>query len=239
MRAGLIISVSVALLTTLAARADQDVVPPVKLGSVAFANSCAPEAQESFQRGVAYLHSFTYALGEKAFREALDRDPTCAIATWGIASLLVNNPFGVGPPPEDARRAQEAIDRGRAIGGKTQRERDYIEAIAAYYDHFAERLQRERIRSLSDAYETLATRYPNDDETLIFDALFLTASQSPADKTYARALKAASILEPQFAKHPDHPGVAHYLIHTSVLRRHRAGCRACVAHAVAYFHPRG
>jgi len=214
MRAGLIIFFSVALLTAPAARADQDVVPSVKLGSVAFANSCAPEAQESFQRGVAYLHSFTYALGEKAFREALDRDPSCAIATWGIASLLINNPFGVGPPPEDARRAQEAIDHGRAIGGKTQREHDYIEAIAAYYDHFAERLQRERIRSLSDAYETLAARYPNDDETPIFDALFLTASQSPADKTYGRALKAAAILEPQFAKHPDHPGVAHYLIHT-------------------------
>jgi tetratricopeptide (TPR) repeat protein len=187
---------------------------PKKLGTVNFVNSCAPEAQESFERGVAYLHSFTYALGEKAFREALDRDPTCGIATWGIASLLISNPFGVGPGPEDAKRAQEVIDRGRAIGTKTQRERDFIEVIAAYYEHFADRLQRDRIKSLSDAYETLAARYPDDDEAQIFDAIYLTASQSPADKTYARALKAASILEPQFVKHPDHPGVAHYLIHT-------------------------
>jgi hypothetical protein len=214
MRMALIISMSIGLLTMAAARADHDAAPPAKLGSVAFANSCAPEARESFERGVAYLHSFTYAAGEKAFREALDRDPTCAIATWGIASLLISNPFGAGPSSEAARRAQVEIDRGRAIGAKTRRERDFIEAIAAYYDRFAERLQRDRIRSLSDAYETLAARYQDDDETLIFDALYLTASQSPADKTYARALKAASILEPQFARHPDHPGVAHYLIHT-------------------------
>src|ERR1700760_814277 len=214
MRIALIISMFLSLLTMTGARAHEDGVAPVKLGSVAFANSCAPEAQESFQRGVAYLHSFAYALGEKAFREALDRDKDCAIATWGIASLLINNPFSVGPTAEDARRAQAEIDRGRAIGAKTQRERDFIEAVAAYYDRFAERLQRDRIRSLSDAYEGLAARYKDDDETLIFDALYLTASQSPSDKTFARALKAASILEPQFARHPDHPGVAHYLIHT-------------------------
>jgi hypothetical protein len=214
MRIAPIISTFLSLLTMTGAWAHQDGVPPVKLGSVVFANSCAPEAQESLKRGVAYLHSFTYALGEKAFREALDRDKDCAIATWGIASLLVSNPFSVGPTAEDARRAQTEIDRGRAIGAKTQRERDFIEAVAAYYDRFAERLQRDRIRSLSDAYEGLAARYRDDDETLIFDALYLTASQSPADKTYARALKAASILEPQFARHPDHPGVAHYLIHT-------------------------
>jgi tetratricopeptide (TPR) repeat protein len=214
MRIASIVSVFLSLLTTMGARAHQDGVPPVKLGSVDFANSCGPAAQESLQRGVAYLHSFAYALGEKAFREALDRDKDCAIATWGIASLLISNPFSVGPTPEDARRAQTEIDRGRAIGAKTQRERDFIEAIAAYYDRFAERLQRDRIRSLSDAYQELAARYKDDDETLIFDALYLTASQSPSDKTFARALQAASILEPQFAKHPDHPGVAHYLIHT-------------------------
>jgi hypothetical protein len=166
------------------------------------------------QRGVALLHSFWFTEGEKSFREALDRDPDCAIATWGIATVIIGNTFSVGPLPEDARRAQEAIDRGRAIGAKTQRERDYIDAIAAYYDHFAERPNGARMRSLSDAFEAAAARYPDDDETQIFDALYLTATQSLGDKTYARALKAAAILEPQFAKHPDHPGVAHYLIHT-------------------------
>jgi hypothetical protein len=184
-----------------------------KLGTVAFANSCAPAAQQSFQRGVALLHSFWFIESEKAFRDALDHDPGCAIATWGIAAVLIGNTFSVGPTPPEAQRAQEAIAHGRAIGAKTARERDYIEAVAAYYDHFAERQNGARIKSLSDAFEALAQRYP-DDETQIFDALYLTASQSLADKTYARALKAASILEAQFAKHADHPGVAHYLIHT-------------------------
>ena len=215
MRAGLIPSILLGLFAvTPLANADGDSGQPAKLGTVAFANSCGPAAQGSFERGVALLHSFWFAEGEKAFREALDRDPTCAIATWGIATILIGNTFGVGPSPVDAQRAQEAIDRGRTIGAKTQRERDYIESIAAYYDHFAERANGARMRSLSDAFEALAARYPDDDETQIFDALYLTASQSLADKTYARALKAASILEPQFVKHPDHPGVAHYLIHS-------------------------
>ena len=212
MRTALIICVGLGLLTIPSARADQSAVPPAKLGTVAFPNSCSPLAQQSMQRGVAFLHSFWFTEAEKSFREALDRDPGCAIATWGIATVIIGNTFSVGPLPADARRAQEAIDRGRAIGAKTQRERDYIEAIAAYYDHFAERLNGARMRSLSDAFEAFAARYP-DDETQIFDALYLVASQPLSDKTYARALKAAAILEPQFAKHPDHPGVAHYLIH--------------------------
>ena len=214
-RAGLIASILLGLFAvTPVANADGGSAPPAKLGTVAFANSCTPAAQESFERGVALLHSFWFSEGEKAFRETLDRDPTCAIATWGIATILIGNTFTVGPSSSDAQRAQQAIDRGRAIAAKTQRERDYVEAIAAYYDHFADRTQGARMRSLSDAFEALATRYPDDDETQIFDALYLTASQSLADKTYARALKAASILEPQFVKHPDHPGVAHYLIHS-------------------------
>ena len=83
-----------------------------KLGTVAFANSCAPEAQESFERGIALLHSFAFAAGEKAFREALDRDPACAIATWGIATILIDNTFALGPSPESAERAAAAIERG-------------------------------------------------------------------------------------------------------------------------------
>jgi tetratricopeptide (TPR) repeat protein len=215
MRAGLLSSILLGLFAvTPLANADGGHSRPTKLGTVVFANSCAPVAQDSFERGVALLHSFWFAEGEKAFREALDRDPTCAIATWGIATILIGNTFTVGPSPVDAQRAQEAIDRGRTIGAKTQRERDYIEAIAAYYDRFADRANGARMHSLSDAFEALAARYPDDDETQIFNALYLTASQSLADKTYARALKAASILELQFVKHPDHPGVAHYLIHS-------------------------
>jgi tetratricopeptide (TPR) repeat protein len=202
-----------ALATSPAVAATEPGPASQRLGTVAFANSCAPEAQESFERGVALLHSFAFAAGEKAFRETLDRDPACAIATWGIATILIGNTFSLGPSPENAARAVAAIERGRAIGAKTQRERDYIAAIAAFYDHFTERPQAARMRSLADAFEALAVRYQDDDETQIFSALYLTASQPLSDKTYARALKAAAILDAQFAKHPDHPGVAHYLIH--------------------------
>ena len=106
-----------------------------QLGKVDFANSCSPAVQASFQRSVAMLHSFWYNEAEKSFREVLVQDPSCGIATWGIAAILMSNPLaGVGPSPEGAARAQAAIDQGRKIGAKTQRERDYIEAVAAYYE---------------------------------------------------------------------------------------------------------
>jgi tetratricopeptide (TPR) repeat protein len=143
----------------------------------------------------------------------LERDPSCAIANWGVAAILVGNTFGVGPTPEEAQKAKEAIQRGRLIGAKTERERFYIEAIAEYYDRFSDRPHSARMKSLADAFEVVAKRFPKDDEAQIFYAIYLTATQSPNDKTFADTLKAAQILEPQFKKHPDHPGVAHYLIH--------------------------
>jgi tetratricopeptide (TPR) repeat protein len=186
-----------------------------QLGKVDFQNSCSPAVQESFQRAVAMLHSFRYAETEKAFREVLAQDPSCAIATWGIAAILMANPLAaIGPSAQAAERAQAAIDQGRKAGAKTQRELDYIEAVAAYYEDWANRPERARQQSRAKAFEALAARYPDDDEAQIFCALYLAGTQSLADQSYATYLKAAEILEKQFAKHPDHPGVAHYLIHS-------------------------
>src|SRR6266850_4676845 len=186
-----------------------------QLGKVDFQNSCSPAVQDSFQRGVAMLHSFRYAETEKTFHEVLAQDPSCAIATWGIAAILMDNPLAsVGPSPQWAERAQTALEQGRRIGAKTQRERDYIEAVGAYYQDWASRPERARQQSRAQAFETLAARYPTDDEAQIFYALYLSGTQSLADPSYATYLKAAEILEKQFAKHPDHPGVAHYLIHS-------------------------
>src|SRR2546427_9242442 len=120
----------------------------------------------------------------------------------------------VGPPPQWAERAQAAIDQGRKIGARTQRERDYIEAVAAYYEDWANRPERTRQLNRARAFEALAARYPTDDEAQIFYALYLAATQSLADQTYKTYLTAAETLEKQFAKHPDHPGIAHYLIHS-------------------------
>src|SRR3989449_9645614 len=186
-----------------------------QLGKVDFQNSCSPGVQEGFQRSVAMLHSFRYAETEKAFREVLVQDRSCAIATWGIAAILMSNPLaGIGPSPQWAERAQAAIDQGRKIGAKTQRERDYIEAGAAYYEDWANRPERTRQLNRARAFEALAARYPTDDEAQIFYALHLPATQSKADQTYKTYLTAAETLEKQFAKHPDHPGIAHYLIHS-------------------------
>jgi len=185
------------------------------LGTVEFANSCAAAVQEPFQRAVAMLHSFRYLETEKAFREVLAQDPACAIANWGIAAILMSNPLaGVGPSADWAARAQAAIDQGRKTGAMTQRERDYIEAVAAYYEDWANRPERTRQLNRATAFEALAARYPDDDEAQIFLALYLAATQSLADQTYKTYLAAAAILENQFAKHPNHPGVAHYLIHS-------------------------
>src|SRR5687767_11330537 len=148
--------------------------PPEHLGKVDFPNSCIPAVRATFLRGVAMLHSFRYGETEKTFDEVLAQDPSCAIANWGIAAILMDNPLAaVGPSPQRAERAQRAIDRGRRIVAKTQRERDYIEAVAAYYENWANRPERARQQSRAKAFETLAARYPDDDEAQIFYALYL------------------------------------------------------------------
>jgi tetratricopeptide (TPR) repeat protein len=186
-----------------------------QLGKVEFANSCSADVQADLASAMAILHSFWFSAGEGAFREVLRKDPECAIATWGIASIMMNNALaGQGASPKGAEIAQAAIEQGRRLGAKTQRERDYLEAVAAYYADFANRSERARQESRAKAYEALAQRYPQDDEAQIFYALYLAATQVQSDQTYAAYRKAAAILEKHFARYPDHPGVAHYLIHS-------------------------
>ncbi len=186
-----------------------------QLGKVAFANSCDAKVQTELQRAVAMLHSFWFTAGEKAFRHVLEDDPSCGVAAFGIAALLMNNPLaGQGASPKAAEAALAALEQGRKAGAKTPRERDYIEAVAAYYADFANRSERARQASRAQAFEALAAKYADDDEAQIFSALYTAGTQSQADQTYAAYLKAASVLEKQFVKYPDHPGVAHYLIHS-------------------------
>jgi tetratricopeptide (TPR) repeat protein len=194
--------------STAAAAAEQ-------LGKVAFPTSCDPKVQAQFERGVAMLHSFWYRATEATFREVLKQDPACTIANWGIAAILMQNPLaGTGASPKQAAAAQAAIDEGRRVPPKTQRERDYIEAVASYYQDFSTRSERSRQASRARAFEELAARYPDDDEARIFSALYIAGTQTQADQSYAAYRKASAILEPMFAKYPDHPGVAHYLIHS-------------------------
>src|SRR6185436_5974220 len=186
-----------------------------RLGKIEFPNSCNPAVQDKLLRGIAMLHSFYYSAAQRAFEEVAADDNPCVIAAWGYASILMSNPLqGIGASAKAAEQAQAAIDKGRKMGAKTERERDYLEAVAAYYEDFANRPERTRQLARAKAYEALAAKYPSDDEAQTFYALYLAGTQTASDQTYSAYRKAAGILEKQFAKHPDHPGVAHYLIHS-------------------------
>jgi len=186
-----------------------------QLGRVKFASSCDPKVQPLLESGVAMLHSFWFSAGQKTFRDVLAQDPSCTIANWGLAAILMSNPLaGQGASPKNAALAQAAIEQGRRVSPGTQRERDYIEAVAAYYEDWSNRPERARQQARAKAFEELAARYPNDDEAQIFSALYIAGTQSQADQTFAAYLRSAAILEKLFAKYPDHPGVAHYLIHS-------------------------
>ncbi len=196
------------------AHAHEHPTGPARVGTVEFPNSCIATVQDDLLKGVAMVHSFWFGAGESTFRSVLARDPGCAIADWGIASILMLNALnGVGPGPAEAARAQAALKHGRALTTATVREQDYLAAVAAYFEDFAERPEKARQVARSRAYEALAAKYPDDDEAQIFSALYIAGTQSQADQSYAAYGRAVAILEPQFARHPDHPGVAHYLIH--------------------------
>lgn len=182
------------------------------LGEVQFETSCRPEAHKRFNEALLYQHSFWYSAAKQAFEQTLRADPNCAIAYWGIAQSLLLNPFGP-PPPTSLTVGLAALERGEATAG-TAREKDYIVALKAFYADHDKRDHRSRVQLYLKAMEGLAARYPQDDEAQIYYALALNVAASPADKTYALPLKAAEILEPIFLRRPQHPGVAHYLVHT-------------------------
>ena len=182
------------------------------LGSVHFETSCKPAAQKLFDRAMLYQHSFWYSASRRTFEEVLKADSQCGMAYWGIALSLLYNPHAP-PPPDNLPLGLEAVQKGKTVGAKTQRERDYIDAIAAMYVDYDKLDHRTRVQNYLKAEEKLAQRYPKDDEAQIAYAITLNVAASPTDKTYANQLKGAALLEPIFKRQPNHPGVAHYLIH--------------------------
>jgi tetratricopeptide (TPR) repeat protein len=182
------------------------------LGTVNFETSCKPEAQKLFNQGMLYQHSFWYRASQRTFEDVLKADPECGIAYWGIALSLLWNPH-VAPPAKNLADGAAAIAKGKSVGARTQRERDYLDALGVMYADTDKVDHRTRIVAYAKAMEQLAVRYPSDDEAQIHYALALNTSASPADKTYASQLKGAAILEVIAKRQPQHPGVAHYLIH--------------------------
>ena len=183
-----------------------------KLGKVHFDVSCAPAAQALFDRAMLYQHSFWYRASKNAFEDVAKADPACGMAYWGIALSLLWNPH-VAPPEKNLAEGTVALAKGKSVGAKTQRERDYLEALGVMYADYDKVDHRTRVQAYTKAMEQLAQRYPDDDEAQIYYALALNISAPPTDKTYANQLKGADILEQIAKRQPQHPGVAHYLIH--------------------------
>src|SRR6266513_3056394 len=183
-----------------------------RLGTVHFETSCSEAAQRRFDRAMRYQHSFWYRESKELFEEVLKADPACGIAYWGIALSLLNNPHAP-PPVGNLSLGLAAVEKGKADGAKTQRERDFIDAMAAFYTDYDKIDHRSRVLAYLKAMEGVAQAYPNDDEAQILYAIELNVAAPPSDKTYAMQLKGAAILEPIFRRQPRHPGVAHYLIH--------------------------
>ncbi len=185
-----------------------------EFGKVHFEISCNPSAQREFDRAVAMLHSFFYPETEKAFQTVAQEDPSCAMAYWGIAISQRPNPLTAPFAPALLKQGWEAIQKARAASPPTQRERDWIEALATFFDGYDTVDQRTRSERYESAMARLYRRYATDTEAAAFYALALLEAVDLTDKKYSRQLKAAEVLERLRKTQPDHPGVVHYLIHS-------------------------
>ena len=189
--------------------------PPDAIGSasVKFQTSCAAVVKDDFNKGVALLHSFWFPEAIKMFEGILARDPDCAMAHWGIALSNWGNPFGGLKQGRTIELTKASIDKAPTTGSPTPRERGYIQAVGQLVSSGDPGSHAARIGAYETAMEQVSRDNPSDTEARIFYALAVAQTASPADKTYAKNLKAAGILEPLFRQMPTHPGLAHYIIH--------------------------
>jgi hypothetical protein len=184
-----------------------------RLGRVVFPVSCTPEARHRFERAMAALHSFWWEEGPHAFGAVLEADSTCAMAHWGLALNAWGNPFAGGPSSDLLRNGAEAAARAVALGAPTRRERGFIAAVAALYREHETVPAPVRLQAYSDTLARLYRDEPREPEVALYYALSLIATAPKTDTSYAKQKQAAAILDPLFARYPDHPGLAHYIIH--------------------------
>ncbi len=186
-----------------------------RVGRVVFAVSCNRAAQSQFGRAVAYLHSFWYEKATAAFADVVAADSTCAMGYWGRAMSLWH-PLWTPPGPADLAAGLAAAERGVGLG-RTPRERDYLEAIATYYRDYQHTDPKARLLAYAAKMAAVQRRNPDDREAAIFYGLALIAvgQANPTDTTFTYQKRADSILEPLFTVAPEHPGLAHYLIHAN------------------------
>jgi tetratricopeptide (TPR) repeat protein len=190
---------------------DHDI--PEKLGKVSFPISCAPLAQEQFNRGVALLHSFAYTPAEQTFQSVAKMDPQCGMAHWGVAMTYFHQVWSPSLPPPAFPVGQKEILEATRLGAKSERERQFIHALGLLYQDSSSLTPGMRTAAYEQAMAEIAQKNTHDVESQVFYALALLANASPADKTHALQKQAIGLLEPLNREYPNHPGIAHYLIH--------------------------
>jgi tetratricopeptide (TPR) repeat protein len=184
-----------------------------KLGKVSFPISCAPDSQKPFERGVALMHSFGYEEAQSQFVEITKKDSACAMAHWGVALSLFHQ-IWERPDEPALKRGWSEMEQAQKLDAKTDRERGYIFALSEFYRDYGTRDHMQRAAAYSEAMGKLYEKYPNDLEAGAFYGLSILAAEPPADKSLAARKKAVAVLNPLFLRQPDHPGLAHYIIHT-------------------------
>ena len=184
------------------------------LGTVDFPTSCNAAAQKSMAHGAALLHSFGYEEARLAFEQAAKADSNCAMALWGVARTWYH-PIWAPPSPEELKQGAAALEKALGIGAKTERESDYIKALAVFYKDWETTGHALRAKAYERALAEVCERHPGDDEAAIFHGLQLVAIGylDPTDQTYAWQKKGGAILNRLLPRHPNHPGIAHYVIH--------------------------
>ncbi len=183
-----------------------------KLGNISFPISCAPDSQKPFERGVALMHSFGYEEAEAQFVEITQKDPTCAMAHWGVALSLFHQ-IWERPGEPVLKHGWNEMEQAQKLDTKTGRERGFIFALSEFYRDYGTRDHMQRVTAYSEAMGKLYQQYPNDLEVGAFYGLSLLAAEPPNDKSHEARKKAVAVLNPLFLRQPDHPGLAHYIIH--------------------------
>jgi tetratricopeptide (TPR) repeat protein len=186
---------------------------PAVLGDVHFPVSCTPVAQAKFNTAASLLYSFYWEKIDAAVAEVLAADPSCAMAHWVKAVASLDNALGSPPTPKQEQQGWAAVEQARQLGGKTQRERDYIAAVEVVFKDHATVPFATRALAYEKALEQLHLRYPDDAEAAIFYAQWLQVTADRNDQTYAQQLRSAQILEALLPAQPNHPGIAHFIIH--------------------------
>ena len=187
---------------------------PATLGDVNFPVSCTPEAQAKFDTVAALLYSFYWEKIDSAVNEVLAADPTCAMAYWAKAVASIDNALGSPPTPKLEEQGWTAVQAAHRLGGgKTPREREYIAAVESLFKDHASVPFPQRAKIYEKALEQIYLRYPGDSEAAVLYGFWLQVTADRNDQTYAQQLKSAQILEKIFVTQPNHPGVAHFIIH--------------------------